>query len=627
MKKIRSLFLLAAMLLTASACSSATSAESTLPTPVISDGNSTVSNTSVESSSIITSISITDEDDVDSDADASYIYLQGDAISFEGSGATVEGSTVTITAAGTYSVSGTLNKGQILVNSTDAEKVNIILNGATITNTSSAPIFILNAEKTVISLASGTVNTLTDGSTYVYADAQTTEPNAAIFSNDDLTINGEGALVVNANYNNGIASDDDLKITGGTLTVTAVNDGIKGKSSLTVKGGVITVNAGSDGLQSQDDEDPEKGTISIEGGTLYINAGLDGIQAETSLVISDGNISITSGGGSAYGSATGNWGNRGGMLQPGGNTTTASTVESTKGLKAGVSVTVAGGVITIDSADDSINSNDSVIIDGGEILITSGDDGIHADATLTINGGSLTITKSYEGIESALITINGGTTHITASDDGINVAGGNDGSAINGRPGQNPFSTGIGNYYLYLNDGYVYINAGGDGLDSNGSIEMNAGTVLVNGPTDNGNGPLDYMGTFNIHGGTLVAVGSSGMAQTPSTSSTQYSVLVNFSSMASAAMFHFETAEGQQIITFVPAKEYQSILISTPQITNGSTLVLYYGGSSTGSVLDGLYTGGTYTAGTQITSLDITGIVTGLGSGGGMMPGGGGRGR
>jgi len=169
----------------------------------------------------------------------------------------------------------------------------------------------------------------------------------------------------------------------------------------------------------------------------------------------------------------------------------------------------------------------------------------------------------------------------------------------------------------------------GDGLDSNGYIDMTGGLVLVNGPTTNGNGPLDYNGTFNISGGTLVAVGSSGMAQAPSTSSTQYSALYNFDSTQTAGtIVHLETAAGEEVLTFVPTKEYQSVLLSSPELENGETYVVYTGGSSTGTMTDGLYAAGGYTAGTEVASLTLSSVVTtggvqGGGPGGGGPPPGG----
>lgn len=289
---------------------------------------------------------------------------------------------------------------------------------------------------------------------------------------------------------------------------------------------------------------------------------------------------------------------------------------------AGVGITIAGGTITIDSSDDSLHSNDSLLISGGSVIAASGDDGIHADSTLEISGGDILITKSYEGIESAGITISDGTIHLVAHDDGINAAGGNDSSSLNGRPGQNNIDA-SGDHSLQINGGYIVIDAAGDGIDVNGPITMTGGVVIVHGPTDNGNGPLDYLGSFKITGGYLLAAGSSGMAQAPDTSSTQYSVMLTFSSPQSAGtIVHIETVGGKEILTFAPAKAYQSVVLSSPDLQKGETCVVYTGGSSTGSVTDGLYCGGAYTGGNQFTSYTISGIVTNAGSSGVGMPGG-----
>jgi hypothetical protein len=568
-----------------------------------------------------------DSDDVDSSLSSSrmsYIALEGDSITLDGGGATVDGSRITIMSAGMYSISGTLDDGQIIVDTEDKETVRLILNAVDITCSRSAPIYVINAEKTVITLADGTENHIKDGESYIFEDTESDEPNAAVFSNDDLTINGNGTLIVSANYNNGIQSNDDLKITGGNITVHAVNDGIKGRDSIAVKDANITVNAGADGMQSNNDEDSGKGYVSIESGTINIAAGEDGIQAETSLIISGGNITISSGGGSVNSSSGNTWGDWGprGMEN---NADSSSSSGSAKGIKAGVDITISGGTISIDSSDDSIHSNDSLTIRDGDIILASGDNGIHSDSSLEIDGGDVSIAKCYEGIESAVITINDGSIDVVARDDGINAAGGADGSSINGRPGQNNFNF-SGDNYLYINGGDIVIDAIGDGLDINGSIDMTGGVVIINGPTSNNNGAVDYLGTFKITGGSLVAAGSSGMAQAPSTSSTQYSVMVNFSAAQSAGtMVHIETEGGQDILTFVLTKAYQSVVLSSPELRNGSTYVIYSGGSSTGTATDSLYACGTYTAGTQVTSFTISSIVTRIGSSGGGFRGGGRR--
>ena len=611
MKKIITLLLQATLLIVLAACSTATAETTVSDSAAQLSAESEAVNVATDANAVAASSSLSvkyDSEDLNPNtntADVSYVKLEGDTISYEGENAGVDGNVLTITSAGVYDISGTLNDGQILVDSQYEGTVTLILNGANITSSNSAPIFVRNAEKIIITLADGTQNVVTDGASYVFDSVDLDEPNAAIFSKDDLTINGNGSLTVNANFNNGIASKDNLKITGGVITVNAVNDGIKGKNYIAVNNGTITVNAGADGLQSNNDEDADKGFVLIEGGTLNITSVMDGIQAETSLAINGGTVSIATGGGSAQ---------------------SYDSDVSAKGLKANVDITIAGGVVNIDSFDDAINSNVSVTINGGDTLISSGDDGIHANSAITFNGGSMNIIKSYEGIESTTITVNDGNIHVVTTDDGLNAAGGVDGSSTNGRPGQNGFEA-VTNAYIYINGGYLYVNSGGDGIDSNGSIEMTAGTAIVSGPTNNGNGSLDYNGTFNMTGGYLLAVGSSGMVQTPSETSTIYSVKYGFESMqAAGTMVHIETESGEEILTFVASKEYQSVVLASPALANGSSYVVYTGGASTGTAVDGLYSGGTYSAGTQVANFTISSIVTSAGVSGGMMggPGGGG---
>ncbi len=565
-----------------------------------------------------------DSDDMNSSSsntEISYIELRGDTITLDGRGAIVDGKKITIVSAGTYSISGTLNDGQIMVITKDKRAVKLIFNGVNITCSTSAPVFIINSKKTVITLAEGTDNYITDGASYVFEDGDPDEPNATIFSKDNLTISGNGSLTVKANYNNGIQSKDTLKITGGNINVNAVNDGIKGRDSIAIRDGNITVNAGGDGMQSTNNEDLEKGFVYIEGGAIDITAREDGIQAETSLIITGGNITITSGGGSDNIRSYSIRGGNAGRNNPAVNTPSFSA----KGLKAGVDVIITGGTINIDSSDDAINSNDSLTINGGNITLASGDDGIHSDSTLEINNGTIHINKCYEGLESAIVTLNDGGIFIVARDDGINVIGVNDGFFMPGFPGQNmpeqnPSS--ITNF-LYINGGYIAIDATGDGLDINGSINMTGGFVIINGPRANDNGALDYYGVCEINGGFLVAVGSSGMAQAPSISSIQYSVMVNLSSSKSAnTVFHVETEDGEEVITFSPTKTYQSIVLSSPELTKGVTYVAYTGGSSTGAVNDSLYTGGKYTAGDKVTSFTISSTITTIGSPGMGFPGG-----
>ncbi|MNN22374.1 hypothetical protein D3C81_1357310 [compost metagenome] len=271
---------------------------------------------------------------------------------------------------------------------------------------------------------------------------------------------------------------------------------------------------------------------------------------------------------------------------------------------------IVGGTFDIDSADDAIHSNASINISGGSITISSGDDGIHADLALSIAGGIIKINKSYEGLESKVITISNGEIYSVSSDDGINVGGGNDGSSMNGRPGQNTMSA-SGDSTLYIHGGYIVIDSQGDGLDSNGSIQMTGGTVIVNGPTQNNNGALDYDGTFELSGGILVAAGSSGMAEAPSDQSQQYSIRMNFNEIQKAgSLVHLEDGNGNTIVTFAPSKEYQSIVIASQELSQNSKYSLYTGGVSTGSESNGLYMNGEYSGGSEIVSFTIANTVT-----------------
>lgn len=547
----------------------------------------------------------------------SSIALEGNSIIVEGNGATVDGSTVTITSAGTYTIRGTLNDGQIIVDAADQDKVTLILSGAHISCSTSAPICVISADKTIITLADGTSNSITDGSSCVLPDVASDEPNAALFSKDDLTINGGGSLAVNGNYNDGITSNDDLKITGGRITVHAVNDGIRGRDSVVIKGGTIAITAAGDGIQSNNDGETDKGYVSIEDGSISIVAGADGIQAETTLAISGGTVTVTSGGGSGNGS-NGNIRDNRGM----GTVEVESDTGSAKGLKAGVALTVTGGTLNINSSDDAVHSNGCITIDGGIMSLASGDDAIHADTSLEINGGEISITNCYEGLDSETITINDGTIHLVARDDGVNAVSKTAVSVTARQPGQQAYES-SGNSAMTINGGYLVVNSGGDGLDINGPITMTGGLVIINGPTDNGNGAIDYLGTFKVSGGTLLAVGSAGMAQPPGTSSSQCSVIMTYqASQPAGTLVHIETGDGEEIFTFKPAKAYQSVVFSSPALAKGTDYVVYSGGSVTGSATDGLSTSGIFTPGTQVASFTISGMVTTAGSSNTLLPGG-----
>ncbi|MFJ7978350.1 carbohydrate-binding domain-containing protein [Peribacillus sp. NPDC096379] len=551
-------------------------------------------------------VNYTDEDFYDDWENETSIQLNGSGASFEGDGGVViDKNNITIKTSGVYTIQGKLDDGQIIVDTEDNDIVRLVLNGAEIHSTSTSAIYVKQAEKTIVSLEEGTENILSDGAKYVYENSEEDEPNAALFSKDDLTINGSGKLVVQGNYNNGITSKDQLKITGGTIQINSADDGLMGKDLLAVKDGNIRIEASGDGMKSTNDKDASKGIIAIEGGSFDIKAADDGIQAETSLLIADGDFNISSGGGSPE-KITNAEMNRPAPGETETSTTDASSETSSgKGLKANEEVAIGGGSFKLDSLDDAIHSNNSVTIIGGDLKVATGDDGIHANTSILIKGGSIDITKSNEGIESNSITILDGKIHVKATDDGINISAGDDKSDTSTEQAEDSL--------LSINGGYVYVDAAGDGLDSNGSISMTGGTVIVNGPTNNGNGSLDYDKDFEISGGVLIAVGSSGMAMATSEDSSQHTILMSYPKTQSAGTtLHLEDSEGNEIVTFAPEKDYQSVVISSPKLTKDATYTLYSGGTTSGKESDGLFEAGDYQGGTKVVEFTISDTVTWL---------------
>ncbi len=544
-----------------------------------------------------------------SEAESTLITLGAGSIAITGGGAAAVDSTVTITGAGTYVLSGALENGRIIVNAGKEDKIQLVFRGVSVHCQDNAPLFIQQADKVFITLEEGTANAFSDGGAYTLGE-EDANVDAPIFSRADLTINGTGSLTVTARDKHGIVSKDDLVITGGVITVTAGKDGLCGKDCVKIADGTFVIQAGSDGIQSDNAEEDGKGTVYIRGGSFDITAETDGIQAETALRIDGGSFVIKTGGGSANASTgqSGAFDNPWGQWGMGSGST-ASDTSSAKGLKAGSELVIQDGEFQVDSSDDSLHCNGSLRITGGKLTLTSGDDGIHADADVVISGGTIDIGKSYEGIEGATVTISGGTIRLTASDDGINAAGGNDGSSLGGRPGQNGFQaegddTG---YFIKITGGDLTVNASGDGLDSNGALTIEGGTILVSGPTNSGNGALDYGGTGAISGGVIVAAGASGMAQGFSASSTQCSILYNFSSTVSGgSAFTLADGSGKVLVTFAPEKSYQSVVVSCPEMTLGETYTL--------------------TAGSQSITVTLSSVATsggsGAGMGGGMGPGG-----
>lgn len=418
-------------------------------------------------------------------ANATLVTLTDSSATAKGkySGCEIDGTDVSITAAGTYVFSGDCDNGSITVKK-GVTGVTIVLNGLTLTNDDSAAITLNKTAEASLIAAAGTTNTVAD-------TEGSSDENAAVKvkSGAALAIGGTGTLTVDGNAKNGIkgAADAVITVAEVKLNINAVNDGLSCDDELNITGGTLSITAGGDAVKASPDtsENPDTtslGNVTISGGTLTLNATEDGIQADGDLTISGGTFHVKTNGGH----------------------TTALTDDSAscKGFKAGKTLTVTGGTVTVDSADDTLHAGTDVTISGGTLTLATGDDGVHADNNLVIGtkGASSTstprinITASYEGLEGTTVTVYSGDIDVAASDDGVNAASSQLGEHSD-------------KYAINIAGGDLYIDAGSDGLDSNNDINITGGKVEVYGADAVMDAAIDYDGTFTLSGGTLFGAG------------------------------------------------------------------------------------------------------------------------
>ncbi len=544
--------------------------------------------------------------DMFTDRDSRTDYDEGDAVKIELSGSSasassnsvkISGSTVTITEEAVYVISGTLDDGMLIVDAPDTAKLQIVLNSVSITSKTSAALYIKEADKVFVTLVGESSLSSGDG----YSAIDDSNIDAAVFSKQDLTLNGDGTLSVSSPAGHGIVSKDDLVFTGGTYYISAASHAIDANDSVRIKSASITADAGKDGIHAENNDDASKGFVYFESGSLTIECEGDGISSGAYMQLEGGTINILAGGGYENGTSqsSSGWGGfGGGGGRPGGRSsgnsyTSAVTASdgdgstSMKGLKSGGSMLINSGSITVDSADDAIHSNASATINGGTFALASGDDAIHAEDTLTVTAGNIIISESYEGLEALHIDVSGGNITLKASDDGLNAAGGTDSSGTTGGRdgmfggGNGGFGgmSGSSNGTIVISAGTVEINASGDGIDANGTLEISGGFVTVCGPISGDTAVLDYDRTGIITGGTFVGTGSSMMAQSLDGEG-QGVIGVSVGSNSAGTKITVSDKNGKELLSYEPEQPFQIFIFSSPEIKSGETYKISVGSQS-----------------------------------------------
>ena len=508
-------------------------------------------------------------------SEAVKITLNKTTATVSGSGVKADGSTITITEEGVYIVSGTLEDGQIIVDASDSDKVQIVLDGVHINCKTNAAIYVREADKVFITLAENSRNTLGGGNEYTQIDDNTVD--GVIFSKSDLVCNGTGSLTIEADYKHGIVSKDDLVITGGTYKIAAADNGITAKDQIKILDGSFDIDAANSAVKAKNTDDTELGNIYIAGGIFTIEAEQDGFHATGSIVVDDGTITVNSGEDGFHADLD--------TVIHGGTILVEKSYEGLEGKR----VVVNGGDITINASDDDINAANSGddganAINPGANAAGSGDDDSNAassnnDSTAAVNSGDdSSISGAADGKEPPQMppdTENGSDMQPSQDFDPENApSGGNapqnfdpgnapsDGDAPQKMQG-GPGGEGNSELYIKITGGTLTVSADGDGLDSNGGLLVTGGTTIVYGPTSDGDSALDYDGSAIVTGGTLAAIGSAGMTESFDEASTQ-PVITYYSTETQSAdtTITLTDSDGSALFTVTPEKAYASIVLT-----------------------------------------------------------------
>lgn len=320
------------------------------------------------------------------------IRLNGSSAVADSDSVRISGTTIMITGDETYMISGTLDDGMIIVNAKASATPHIVLSGACINSETSAALYILNADKVVVTLAEGTQNILSNGGSFEAIDDSKID--GAIFSKQDLTFNGSGSLNVTSPVGHGVVCKKDLVFTGGVYTVTAASHGMEViDSGISMKGikatGNILISGGDISIDSADDAVHAEDTLTVTAGTICVLESYEGLEAKN-IVVTGGDITITAEddglNAAASNDASGTKSGKDGRTGQG------------EGSFDGESIEISGGNISVTASGDGLDSNGSIAVWGGSLYITNPTTGdtsvLDADSDAVISGGTFISTGS-----------------------------------------------------------------------------------------------------------------------------------------------------------------------------------------------------------------------------------------
>ena len=456
-------------------------------------------------------------------AGAVAIRLDGNTAACDSSAVQIDGSTVTVTAEGTYVLTGSLSDGMIIVDVDKQAKVQLVLGGVSIHSETSAAIYIRQADKVFITLAEGTENTLSNGGSFEAIDDSSID--AALFSKEDVTLNGAGRLTVTSPAGHGLVSKDSLTVTGGTYVISSANHAMTGKDDVAIAGGCFALTAGKDGIHADNTDDETLGLVYITGGTFTIDAADDGIHASSS-------------------------------------------------------VTITGGTYELATGDDGIHAEDTLTVTGGTVNITESYEGLEA-LHILVQDGDITIVASDDGLNAAGGTDQSATQGGRDGAFGGNRPGGPGGERPGGPGGMGggPGGMSAGNGSVTISGGTLHITASGDGIDANGTLTISGGYTTVCGPTRGDTATLDYDVSAVITGGTFIGTGASGMAQTFSDSE-QGVIAVSVGNQAAGTQITLTDASGNVVVSHAPALSFGVVILSSPEVVKGESYTITVGDQS-----------------------------------------------